>query len=78
MGYNGRKIGRRSRRRSDGALAQTMMRVLLFPALLFYLELVLHISKKAALAYLPVYLVFSLAGGLFLSSPCWPCPGAGR
>ena len=60
-------------RRSDGEImAQTLARVLLFPALLLYLELVLHIYMKTSLAYVPVYLVFSLAGGLFLSSLALP------
>ena len=45
---------------------------LLFPALLLYLELVLHIHMKMSLAYLPVYLLFSLAGGFFLSALARP------
>ena len=49
-----------------------LARVLLFPALLLYLELVLHIYMKAALVYVPMYLVFSLAGGLFLSALALP------
>lgn len=71
MGYNGRRMsGNRSRsRRSEAAIMiQTLERVLLFPALLLYLELVLHIYMKTTLAYIPVYLVFSLAAGLFLSA----------
>lgn len=70
MSYNGKRIyggGGRARQSSDGALVQTMVRVLLFPALLIYLELVLHISMKVSLGYLPVYLVFSLAGGMVCS-----------
>lgn len=75
MGYNGRRTaGSRSQsRRSDSAvLAQTMARTLLFPVLLIYLELVLHIYKGATLVYAPVYLVFSLAGGFFLSALAMP------
>ena len=72
MAYNGRMMGGRFRGRGDRALDQTMARVLLFPALLFYLELVLHICKRTALAYIPVYLVFSAAGGLFLSALALP------
>ena len=77
MGYNGRRMsGSRSRsRRSEAAvLIQTLERVLLFPALLFYLELVLHIYMKTSLAYMPVYVVFSLAAGLFFSALtlAWP------
>ena len=73
MAYNGRRMNAgRSRRRGDEVLAQTMARVLLFPALLLYLELVLHIHMKMSLAYLPVYLLFSLAGGFFLSALALP------
>lgn len=72
MAYNGRRMSGRSRRGGDAVLVQTMARVLLFPALLLYLELVLHISMKMSLAYAPVYLVFSLAGGLFLSALALP------
>ncbi|MCI8304855.1 MAG: LTA synthase family protein [Lawsonibacter sp.] len=67
MAYRGRRAGGHSRRGGDEALAQTLARVLLFPALLIYLELVLHICKKTNLAYAPIYLVFSLAAGLFIS-----------
>ena len=77
MGYNGRRMsGSRSRsRRSEAAIMiQTLERVLMFPALLLYLELVLHIYMKTSLAYAPVYIVFSLAAGLFLSALtlAWP------
>ena len=69
MGYNGRRMGgsrSRSRRSERTVAAQTLARVMLFPVLLFYLELVLHVYMKNALVYIPVYLVFSLAGGLFV------------
>ena len=72
MAYNGRRMSGRSRRGGDAVLVQTMARVLLFPALLLYLELVLHIYMKMSLAYVPVYLVFSLAGGLLLSALALP------
>ena len=72
MAYNGRRTSGRSRRSGDAVLAQTMARVLLFPALLLYLELVLHIYMKMSLAYVPVQLVFSLAGGLLLSALALP------
>lgn len=71
MGYNGRRMsGSRSRsRRSEAAvMLQTLERVMMFPALLLYLELVLHIYMKTALVYAPVYIVFSLAAGLFFSA----------
>ena len=75
MAYNGRRLGgthRRSRRGENAVLFQTMARVLLFPALLAYLELVFHIHMKTALVYAPVYLVFGTAGGLFLSALALP------
>lgn len=72
MTYNGRRMSGRSRRGGDAVLVQTMARVLLFPALLLYLELVLHICMKMSLAYAPVYLVFSLAGGFVLSALALP------
>lgn len=71
MGYNGRRMsGSRSRsRRSEAAvLIQTLERVLLFPVLLLYLELVLHIYMKTNLAYAPVHVAFSAAAGLFFSA----------
>ena len=69
MAYNGRRMNAgRSRRRGNEVLAQTMARVLLFPALLLYLELVLHIYMKTSLAYAPVYVIFSFAAGFFLSA----------
>ena len=81
MAYNGRRMsgGRTAyRRNGDGVLIQTMTRVLLFPVLLIYLELVLHISKGNSLAYVPVYVVFSVAAGLFLSALALPWRRAGN
>ena len=73
MSYNGRRSRGSARRRGgDRALVQTMARVLLFPALLLYLELVLHIHMKNAPIYFPVYLFFSVAGGFFLSALALP------
>ena len=51
---------------------QTLCRVLYFPALFLYLELVLHVSMKTKLSYLPIYLVFSVAAGLFFSALTLP------
>ena len=69
MGYTGRRMsGSRSRRSEGAVLLHTLERVLVFPVMLLYLELVLHIYMKNSLAYLPVYLVFSAAAGLFLSA----------
>ena len=74
MAYRGKRMysgGSRSRGRSrsgfSGSFGQTMARVFLFPALLLYLEVVFHFYMKTNLSYLPIYLVFSVAGGLFCS-----------
>ena len=77
MGYTGRRMsGSRghSRRSESAVLLQTLERVLLFPALLIYLELVLHIYMGTSLAYAPVYIVFSFAAGFFFSAftLAWP------
>lgn len=62
MSYHGKRAYGRNREMEP---FQTLGRVLLFPLLILYLELVLHIYMKLSLSYLPVYLVFSVAGGLF-------------
>ena len=75
MAYYGKRVygGRSRSRRSAGAvMAQTLGRVLLFPALLIYLELALHLYMGARMAYAPIYLAFSLAGGLFCSALALP------
>lgn len=77
MGYNGRRMSgsrSRSRRGEAAVMIQTLERVLLFPVLLLYLELVLHIYMRTNLAYAPVYVAFSAAAGLFLSALTlvWP------
>ncbi|MCI8422809.1 MAG: LTA synthase family protein [Lawsonibacter sp.] len=73
------RLSKRSRRSYSGRRpseagrsTQTAVRVLLFPALLLYLELVLHIYMGMGLAHFPVWLVFSGAGGLLLSAVTVP------
>jgi len=46
--------------------------VLLFPVLLIYLELVLHIHMGSPMGYAPIYIIFGLAGGLFCSALALP------
>ncbi len=53
---------------------RTAFRVLFFPLQFLFLELVLHIRMGAPLSYLPVWLVFSLAAGLFFSVLTLPFP----
>lgn len=50
------------------------LRLAWFPALLFYQEFVLHVYMKLELAYLPVYLLFSIAAGLLLDALTTPFP----
>ncbi|OUQ80612.1 LTA synthase family protein [Flavonifractor sp. An100] len=47
---------------------QTIIRILFFPLLLLYLELLLHIVRKESLIYLPIYLMFGIAAGLLLDA----------
>ena len=72
--YSGKRIynnrGSSDYARSGGG--HILLRVLFFPVLFLYLELVLHISMKTNLAYLPIYLVFSVAAGLFFSALTLP------
>ncbi len=65
MSYNGRRVYGGSSHSASAEPVQTLGRVLLFPVLILYLELVLHIYMGNHLSYIPVYLVFSIAGGLF-------------
>ena len=65
MSYHGKRAYAHHGHSREMEPFQTLGRVLLFPLLLLYLELVLHIYMKTSLSYLPVYLVFSVAGGLF-------------
>ena len=72
--YNGKRVyhSRASSSYAPPEALQTLLRVLFFPILFVYLELVLHISMKTNLAYLPVYLVFSIAAGLLFSALTLP------
>ncbi len=74
MSYRGKRSynGRGVRRGGDRAFVQTMERAALFPALLVYLELVMHLYMGTALSYAPIYLVFALAGGFFCSALAMP------
>ena len=67
MSYNGRRVYGSSHGGSAEPI-QTLGRVLLFPLLILYLELLLHIVMRNHLSYFPIYLVFSMAGGLFCAA----------
>ncbi|MGI5963140.1 MAG: LTA synthase family protein [Lawsonibacter sp.] len=68
--YSGKRVygGGRNGSYVGSQTLQTVLRVLFFPALFLYLEVVLHVSMKCNLAYLPIYLVFSIAAGLVVSA----------
>ena len=53
---------------------QPILRLLFFPLLFLYEELVLHIAMGSTLAYLPIYLFFSIAGGLVVAALTIPFP----
>lgn len=74
MSYNGRRLSRAdSGRRSGGyTAAGRVARLLFFPLLFPYLELVLHLHMKMSMAFLPVWLTFGLAGGLLLTAVTIP------
>ena len=63
MSYNGRRVCRGRERSGRGGTSNTLARVLFFPVLFVYLELVLHLYMKMALAYLPIWLLYGLAAG---------------
>ena len=58
--------------RESSELGQTLLRLLFFPMLFLYLELVLHIYMGMDLKYLPIYLVFSLAAGFLFTAVTLP------
>lgn len=63
MAYKGKRAYSDSSRHYGGS-GNVLVRLAFFPALFLYLELALHLSMGFSLAYLPVWLVFSAAGGL--------------
>ncbi len=73
MSYSGKRIYT-GRSRGSGREGNLLLRVLYFPALFLYLELVLHLSMGFSLAYLPVWLLFGIAGGAVCASLAMPFP----
>lgn len=53
-------------------LGRVLRRVLFFPALLLYLELIFHLYMGMSLRYFPIWLLFSLAWGLALTALTLP------
>lgn len=73
--YHGKRVYCGNQRSSgffESETLQTILRILFFPVLFLYLEIVLHISMKTHLAYLPVYTVFGMAAGFFFSAITLP------
>ncbi|MCF2661078.1 LTA synthase family protein [Pseudoflavonifractor phocaeensis] len=63
MSYNGRRVLGGQEQSGYRGRSNTPARVLFFPALFVYLELVLHLYMKMALQYLPIWLLYGLAAG---------------
>ena len=72
MSYHGKRVYG-SRERSDGGGASNVLvRVLFFPVLFVYLELVLHVYMGTELKYLPIWLLYGLAAGCVCSALTLP------
>jgi len=71
--YGGKRVYRGSGSVSvDSGILKTVGRVGVFPLMVVYLELVLHVYMKTSLAYFPIYLAFGLAAGCLLSALTLP------
>ncbi len=71
MAYRGRRFWGNM---ADAGETGALFRVWFFPVQLFYLELLVHLYMGLSLKYLPVWFVFSVAGGLFLAAFTLPFP----
>jgi len=72
--YRGKHLAadRGSSESGGSQLAQILGRVLFFPVLFVYLELVFHLFMKTNLRYLPIYLLYGIAAGLFFTALTMP------
>lgn len=72
--YSGKRVytGRGSTGDGRSQLVQTLYRVLFFPGLFLYLELIFHIYMGAAMQYFPIFFLFGMAAGLFFSALTLP------
>ena len=74
--YRGKHVykggGESGRKKFDNPLLLGLFRLLFFPALFIYLELVLHISMGTSLKYMPIYLLFGIAAGGVLTAVTMP------
>lgn len=74
--YSGKRVsgGHGAGGREETQVTHTLGRILFFPVLFLYLELVLHVFMGTALGYAPIYILFSLAAGLLCSALTQPFP----
>ena len=72
MSYNGRRLSRQSGGSGGCTAGGRVARLLFFPLLFPYLELVLHLHMKLSMAYLPVWVTFGVAAGLLLTAMTIP------
>lgn len=78
-GYTGRSRTSATRRRQNTGTANggsLFARLLFFPAMFLYLEVLLHLSVGMSLRYFPVYLLLGGAFGLLLGAVTLPFPAA--
>ena len=57
---------------SDRFFARTVGRVLYFPLLFVYLEVLLHLHMKMSMKYFVIFLLFGLAAGFLVTAICMP------
>ena len=60
MSYNGRRLSHSGSSSGGCSAGGRVARLLFFPLLFPYLELVLHLHMKMSLAYLPIWLLFAI------------------
>ena len=63
MSYHGKRVYGGRERSNGGGASNALVRVLFFPVLFVYLELVLHVYMGTELKYLPIWLLYGLAAG---------------
>ena len=72
MSYHGKRVYGGRERSDGGGASNALVRVLFFPVLFVYLELVLHVYMGTELKYLPIWLLYGLAAGCVCSALTLP------
>ncbi|MDY3905248.1 MAG: LTA synthase family protein [Lawsonibacter sp.] len=72
MSYHGKRVYGGRERSNGGGASNALVRVLFFPVLFVYLELVLHVYMGTELKYLPIWLLYGLATGCVCSALTLP------